>query len=148
MVVRQHDSDRHGLEDTRVGPSDHLSVLIVDDDDRNRKLAADVLGAAGFRTLHAADGAEAIALAVAHVPDVILMDLRLPDLDGVEVTRRLHADPRTAEIPVAALSATPLDADDDWPVHVGFAAYLVKPFDIDALPEQVRRIRRDASPEH
>jgi CheY-like chemotaxis protein len=125
-----------------VGSSDHSLVLIVDDDDRNRKLAADVLGAAGFRTLEATDGAQAIALAAAHVPGIILMDLRLPDLDGVEVTRRLRADPRTADIPVVALSAMPLDPDDDWPVEVGFAAYLVKPIDIDELAKQVRSISR------
>lgn len=125
-----------------MGASDHPLVLIVDDDDRNRKLAADVLGAAGFRTLDAADGAMAIALVAAHLPDIILLDLRLPDLDGVEVTRRLRADPRTADIPVVALSAMPLDPDDDWPVEAGFAAYLVKPIDIDELPEQVRSICR------
>lgn len=125
-----------------MGPSDHLLVLIVDDDDRNRKLAADVLGAAGFSTLDAADGARAIVLAAAHLPDVILMDLRLPDLDGVEVTRRLRDDRRTADIPVVALSATPLDPGDDWPADAGFAAYLVKPIDIDELPGQVRRICR------
>jgi two-component system, cell cycle response regulator DivK len=129
-----------------VGSPDHSLVLIVDDDDRNRKLAADVLGAAGFRTLDAADGAQAIALAAAHLPDVILMDLRLPDLDGVEVTRRLHADPRMADIPVVALSATPLEPDDDWPLDAGFAAYLVKPIDIDTFPGLVRRLRRSRTP--
>ena len=61
--------------------------LIVDDNERNRKLARDVLRAAGFRTLEAATGAEAIALATEHVPDVILMDLQLPDMDGAEATR-------------------------------------------------------------
>ena len=62
-------------------------VLIVDDNDKNRKLARDVLRAAGFRTLEAATGAEGIALATEHVPDVILMDLRLPDMDGAEAAR-------------------------------------------------------------
>ncbi len=117
-------------------------VLIVDDDDRNRKLAAVVLEAASFRTLEAVCGTEAIALAVAQLPDVVLMDLRLPDLDGAEVTRRLRCDPQTANIPVVALSAMPLDRDDDWPFEAGFAGYLVKPIDIDELPEQVRRFCR------
>jgi CheY-like chemotaxis protein len=125
-----------------VGSADHPLVLVVDDDERNRRLATDVLGAAGFGTLDAADGAQAIELAVSRLPDVILMDLRLPDLDGVEVTRRLRSDPRTADIPVVALSAMPLDPDDDWPVEAGFVAYLVKPFDIDVLPEQVRSLCR------
>ncbi len=120
--------------------TDRPLVLIVDDDARNRKLARDVLEAAGLRTLAAADGAQAIALATAHRPDVILMDLRLPDVDGVEVTRRLRADPRTAATPVVALTATPLDPADDWPVRAGFAGYLVKPIDIEAFPSLLRRL--------
>ena len=118
--------------------SDRPLVLIVDDDDRNRKLAADVLAAAGFLTLGAVDGAEAIELAAAQLPAVILMDIRLPDLDGAEVTRRLQTDRRTANIPVLALSATPLDPADDWSVEAGFAGYVVKPIDIDRLPDLVR----------
>ena len=64
-------------------------VLIVDDNEKNRKLAGSVLSAAGFRTIEAATGAEALALAAEHVPDVILMDLRLPDMDGTEAMRTL-----------------------------------------------------------
>ena len=69
--------------------SSHPLVLIVDDSDRNRKLARDVLREAEFRTLEAATAAEGIALASEHLPDVILMDLRLPDLDGTEAARLL-----------------------------------------------------------
>ena len=122
--------------------ADLRSVLIVDDDDRNRKLATDVLEAAGFTTLGADRGMEAIALAAAELPDVILMDLRLPDIDGAEATRRLHSDPRTADIPVVALSAMPLHPADDWPLEAGFAGYVVKPIDIDELPDLVRRLCR------
>ena len=64
-------------------------VLIVDDNEKNRKLAGSILSAAGFRTIEAATGAEALALATEHVPDVILMDLRLPDIDGTEAMRTL-----------------------------------------------------------
>ncbi len=120
--------------------SDLPLVLIVDDDDRNRKLAADVLGSEGFRTLGAVDGAQALELSAEHLPDVILMDLRLPDLDGAEVTRRLHDDPRTADIPILALSAMPLDPADEWLTEAGFAGYLTKPIDIDELADQVRRV--------
>ena len=74
-------------------------VLIVDDHARNLKLARDVLLAAGFRTLVARNGAEAIALAAEHLPDVILMDLRLPDMDGAEAARILADGARTAAIP-------------------------------------------------
>ncbi len=80
-------------------------VLIVDDNEKNRKLAQSVLSAAGFRTLEAATGAEAVAMAVEHVPDVVLMDLQLPDIPGTEATRELRGNERTAGIPVVALSA-------------------------------------------
>ena len=119
--------------------SDLPLVLIVDDNDRNRKLARDVLRMAGLRTLEAATAAEGIAIASEHLPDVILMDLRLPDLDGIEAARLLRAEPRTAHIPVVAMTALPLDARDDWLFDAGFAGYIVKPVDTDAFPDVVRR---------
>jgi two-component system cell cycle response regulator DivK len=115
------------------------SVLVVDDNDANRKLAIDVLGAAGFRTFGAATATQAIDLARQHVPDVVLMDLGLPDMDGAEATRRLAADERTASIPVVALSATPLEGREDWLEQVGFAGSLGKPIHVSTFPEQVRR---------
>lgn len=114
-------------------------VLIVDDSERNRKLARDVLAAAGFATLEAAGGAEAIALAAEHSPDIILLDLRLPDLDGTDVVRRLRGHAGTAGIPVVAVSALRSEPDDDWFLAAGFDGYLAKPIDVDALPDQVRR---------
>ena len=119
--------------------SDLPLVLIVDDNDRNRKLARDVLVAAGFRTLEAATAAEGIALASEHLPDVILMDLRLPDADGTEAVRTLREEPRTSRIPVVAVTALPLDAHDGWLSDAGFAGYIAKPIDIDELPDLVRR---------
>ena len=113
-------------------------VLIVDDNDRNRKLARDVLRMAGIRTLEAATATEGIAIASEHLPDVILMDLRLPDQDGTVAARLLRTDPRTARIPVVAMTALPLDARDDWLLDAGFAGYIVKPIDIDELPDVVR----------
>jgi two-component system, cell cycle response regulator DivK len=114
-------------------------VLIVDDNDRNRKLARDVLGAAGFQTLEAPTGAEGIALALEHVPDVILMDLRLSDMDGMEAARKLGAGERTAQIPVVAMSALPLEGSGDWLEAAGFAGWLEKPIQVAVFPEQVRR---------
>jgi two-component system, cell cycle response regulator DivK len=119
--------------------SDLPLVLIVDDNDRNRKLAGDVLRLARFRTLEAVTAAEGMALALEHLPDVILMDLRLPDLDGTEAARLLRAEPRTSGIPVVAVTALPLDARDDWLVEAGFAGYIVKPIDTDDFPDVVRR---------
>jgi two-component system, cell cycle response regulator DivK len=110
-------------------------VLIVEDDERNLKLVRDVLQAAGFRTLEARAGAEAIVSAEKHLPDVILMDLRLPDMDGTSVARKLQAAPRTAGIPIVALSALSLEAFVD---QIGFAGRLQKPIDIGSFPDQVR----------
>ena len=119
--------------------SDLPLVLIVDDNERNRKVARDVLRSAGFRTLEAATAAEGIALASEHLPDVVLMDLRLPDVDGTEAVRTLRAEPRTSRIPVVAVTALRLDARDDWLLDAGFVGYIVKPIDVDEFPDLVRR---------
>ena len=111
-------------------------VLIVDDDERNLRLAGDVLRTAGCRTLEAGSGAEGIALAIELRPDVILLDLRLPDLDGVDVARELSNEPMTAAIPVVALTALRLDGDEDW-LRAAFAGYLEKPIDVRRLADQV-----------
>jgi two-component system, cell cycle response regulator DivK len=114
-------------------------VLIVDDNGQNAKLVRDVLEHAGMRTLSAATAAEGLALAGEHLPDVVLMDLRLPDLEGGEVARRLAADERTARIPVVALSALPIEEAEPWFRDAGFVAYIEKPIDVLEFPEQVRR---------
>ena len=119
--------------------SDLPLVLIVDDNDRNRKLAGDVLRFARFRTIEAATAAEGIALASMHLPDVILMDLRLPDLDGTEAVRMLRAESRTSQIPVVAVTALRLDGSDDWLLEAGFVGYVAKPIDVDELPRMVLR---------
>jgi two-component system cell cycle response regulator DivK len=112
-------------------------VLIVDDNEKNLKLARDVLRASGFRTLEAATGAEGIALAGEHLPDVILMDLRLPDMDGTDAARNLGEGARTARIPIVALSSVPV-GDGDWFLAAGFAGYLEKPFRVAEFPDRVR----------
>jgi CheY-like chemotaxis protein len=113
-------------------------VLIVDDNERNAKLLRDVLEAAGMRTLSASTAAEGLSLAIDALPDLVLMDLRLPDLDGAEARTRLAADPRTAGIPVVAVSALPLSHVGVWWRDAGFAGYLEKPIDVLDLPDQVR----------
>lgn len=117
-------------------------VLIVDDNPRNVKLAGEVLAAAGFRTLEATTGEAAVALADEHLPDVVLMDLRLPDMDGTDAARMLAQQARTASIPVVALTSVTLEDDPAWLRTAGFAGYLEKPIDIEAFPAQVRRYCR------
>ena len=129
---------------TAPSPDARPLVLIVDDNEKNLKLARDVLRAAGFQTLEAASGAGAIAAAAEHLPDVILMDLRLPDMDGTDAARKLADAPRTARIPVVALSAQPLAGAGDWFLAAGFAGYLEKPISIYEFPDQVRRYCRAA----
>jgi two-component system cell cycle response regulator DivK len=122
--------------------ADRPLVLIVDDNERNLKLARDVLRAAGFRTLEAASGAQAMALADKQLPDVVLLDLRLPDLDGMDVARALRDGARTRRIPVVALSALRLEAEDRWLADAGFAGSIPKPINVTEFPKHVRRYLR------
>ena len=117
-------------------------VLIVDDNEKNAKLAREVLRAGGFRTIEAASGGEGIALAGEHLPDVILMDLRLPDMDGTEAAQMLGTEARTASIPVVALTSLPLEAGGDWLRAAGFAGCLEKPISVGEFPDQVRHYCR------
>ena len=119
-----------------------LVVLIVDDNEKNMKLARDVLRLAGFQTLEAGTGAESISLAHEHLPDVILMDIRLPDMDGTEATRKLKEDPRTAHIPVVALTSLAMKGDRELLLEAGFDGYLEKPISVREFPEQVRSFFR------
>lgn len=128
-----------GAPSHEPGDAESPLVLIVDDNEQNRKLARDVLRAAGFRTLEAASGAEGIALAAEHLPDVVLMDVQLPDMNGTDAARKLSEGTLTARIPIVALSALQLDGSGDWLPAAGFAGYLEKPFDVGKFPDQVRR---------
>jgi two-component system, cell cycle response regulator DivK len=113
-------------------------VLIVDDNEQNAKLARDVLRAAGFRTIEAVTGADAVARATADRPNLVLMDIRLPDMDGAAVARQLKSDPRTAGIPVVALTALASHNAGDWLVDAGFDGYLEKPIRVREFPDEVR----------
>lgn len=115
------------------------TVLVIEDDERNRKLARDVLSAAGFLTLEAATATEGIAQAREHLPDVILVDLRLPDMGGAAATRILKGVETTAAIPVVAMSALSLEGSDDWLEASGFAGAIEKPISVHGFPDEVRR---------
>ena len=118
-------------------------VLIVDDNEKNRKLARDVLRAAGLRTLEASRGDEAINVAADNRPDVILLDLRLPDMNGTDVARELRRRKGTGQIPVVALSASAYAWSSDRLLAAGFDGYLQKPIDVRAFPNQVRGFCKD-----
>jgi two-component system cell cycle response regulator DivK len=113
-------------------------VLIAEDNQKNMKLFRDVLLAKGYRTLEATTGGQAVELAAEHEPDLVLMDIQLPDLDGVQALRRLRADERTAGIPVLALTAQAMQGDRERFLAAGFDGYLSKPVDVRELIETVR----------
>jgi two-component system cell cycle response regulator DivK len=113
-------------------------ILVVEDNELNMKLFRDVLGATGYRTLEATTGGEAVELATEHAPDLVLMDIQLPDFDGVQALGRLRANARTAAIPVLALTAQAMDGDRERFLAAGFNGYLSKPVNVRELIGTVR----------
>ncbi len=103
-------------------------VLVVEDTADNRQIIRDLLGAAGYELLEATDGAEGLASAAANKPDLILMDIQLPVLDGYETTRRIKADPALRHIPVIAVTSYALSGDEEKTRAAGCDAYIAKPF--------------------
>jgi two-component system cell cycle response regulator DivK len=114
-----------------------VSVLVVEDNEKNMKLVRDVLESRGYRTLGAGSGEEAVDLAREHRPALVLMDARLPGIDGVETLKRLRADERTTGIPVVALTAQAMAGDEQRFLAEGFDGYLAKPVDVLELLREV-----------
>ena len=112
-------------------------ILIVEDNERNMKLFRDVLGATGYETLEATSGEAAVAVAAERAPDLVLMDIQLPGIDGGEALRRLRADERTAAVPVLALTAQAMHGDRERFLRAGFDGYLSKPVDVAELVRTV-----------
>jgi two-component system cell cycle response regulator DivK len=129
-------------------------ILVVEDNEKNLKLVRDLLQFNGYHTLDAATAEHGLSLAAEHCPRLILMDIQLPDMDGVTALGRLRAEPRTAMILVVALTAFAMKEDRDRFLRAGFDGYLAKPINIRAFPEQIRafvaahstRARRAVSP--
>lgn len=119
-------------------------ILIIEDNARNLKLARDILNHVGYRTLEAENAEDGLALARAQRPDLVLMDVQLPGMDGVEALGRLRTDPLTADIPVVALTAFAMRDDRDRLLAVGFDAYLEKPLNVREFPRQVAAVLRSA----
>lgn len=113
-------------------------ILIVDDNVANRKPTRDVLEFSGFGTLEAAGGVEGVAMAEEHVPDLVLMDIRMPELSGTEALKLLKEDSRTAQIPIVAHTSSTMRGDEERFLTEGFDGYLQKPISVRELPDQVR----------
>lgn len=123
-------------------------ILVVEDNERNLKLVRDVLQFAGYEVLSARSGEHGVALARERVPDLVLMDLQLPAMDGTEALRILRADPLTRGIPVVAVTAFAMKDDRERALDAGFDSYLEKPINVRAFPELVRGfLHRKEQPE-
>ena len=114
-------------------------IVVVEDNEKNMKLFCDVLVATGYRTIEARTGGEAVDLTMEHQPDLVLMDIQLPDIDGVQALRQLRAEARTAAIPVLALTAQAMLGDRERFLAAGFDGYISKPVNVRELIETVRQ---------
>lgn len=115
------------------------TVLIVEDNELNMKLFVDLLEANGFSTLAARNGADGLRLAREHRPDLILMDIQLPEVSGLEITRQIKADPELKDIPVIAVTAFAMKGDEERIREGGAEAYVSKPISIGPFVELVKR---------
>ena len=116
------------------------TVLIVEDNDKNMKLARDVLQAKGYQTLEALTGEEGVKLAKEKQPDLVLMDIQLPGINGIEAFRQIRGDAKTRGIPVVALTASVTPTDRSAINAAGFDAFLSKPINLKEFVETVRRL--------
>ena len=115
-------------------------ILIVEDNEQNRKLVRDVLQASGYRTLESESAEEGLRLALEQVPDLVIMDYRLPGMDGITAMAALQNDVRTRKIPAVALTASAMPADRDRMMAAGFRAYRRKPIKVQELLSVVREV--------
>ncbi len=113
-------------------------ILIVEDQEDNRKILRDLLTSAGFALLEATTGEEGVRLAESERPDLILMDIQLPGMDGYEATRRIKANPALQSIPIIAVTSYALSGDDVKARQAGCDGYVTKPFSPRALLAKVR----------
>ena len=116
------------------------TVLHVEDNEYNRKIVRQLLSRTPYRLLEAADGEEGLAVAQRELPDLILMDVQLPKLSGLDATRRLRADPRTAHIPLVVVTSFALSGDGQRALDAGASAYLAKPYSPRDLLALIRKL--------
>jgi two-component system cell cycle response regulator DivK len=115
------------------------TILIVEDNEKNMKLVRDILRHAGHATIEATTGEAGVRLAVERRPDLVLMDIQLPDIDGIEALRRIRADASLDAVPVVAVSASVMPDDQQKIVASGFDAFVTKPINLKPFLETVRR---------
>jgi two-component system, cell cycle response regulator DivK len=116
------------------------TVLYVEDNEFNRKIVRQLLTVTTYRLLEATDGEEGVALAFDTRPDLVLMDIQLPKLSGLDATRKIRQDPRTAHIPIIVVTSFALSGDDQKALEAGASAYLAKPYSPRELLELIRKL--------
>lgn len=114
-------------------------ILVVEDQEDNRRIIRDLLSTRGYELIEARDGEAGVRLAKEHVPDLILMDIQLPVLDGYEATRRIKADPALRAVPIVVVTSYALSGDDQKAIAAGCDGYVAKPFSPRQLLATVRR---------
>ena len=117
-------------------------ILVVEDNPKNLKLVRDVLRFSGYEVIEATSGEDGVRLAASEDPDLILMDLQLPGIDGAEALRRIRAGERSRAVPVVAVTAFAMDHDRDHAFASGFTGYVEKPISVRRLPQQVKDFLR------
>ena len=122
------------------------TILIVEDNEKNMKLARDILRAKGYATLEAVNGLDGVRLAQEHRPDLVLMDIQLPDINGIEAFERIRANAETAKVPVIAFTASVTTGDRSRIGDAGFDGFLGKPINLKEFLETVRRMLGEAVP--
>ena len=120
-------------------------ILVIDDHEDNRHILRDLLENARYEVIEATTGEEGVVLAEAHVPDLILMDIELPDFDGYEATRRIKSMPAVRHVPVIAVTSYALSGDDVKALRAGCDAYVTKPFSPRALLAKVKEYLEPAT---
>jgi len=116
------------------------TILIVEDNEKNMKLARDVLQARGYVTLEAVTGEDGVRMAIEKKPDLVLMDIQLPGINGIEALRQVRADPDCARIPIVAFTASVMSADRSQITAAGFDGFLGKPINLKEFRETVRQV--------
>ena len=117
-------------------------VLVADDKATGRELVRTVLEKSGYDVVEACDGVEAVRFAREHQPDLIILDLHMPGLDGFGVIEELRRDPQFSATPIVALTASAMQGDREHAMSVGFTGYVTKPIRLTALREEVERMLR------
>jgi two-component system cell cycle response regulator DivK len=115
------------------------TVLYVEDNEYNLKIVRQLLSRTSYRLIEAVDGQLGVETALRELPDLILMDIQLPKLSGLEATRRLRADPKTAAIPIIVITSFALSGDDQKAKDAGASAYLAKPYSPRELLQMIRK---------